>query len=208
MTSGENNIAVSNNQPGSIEVKFVAGRDVKSQAGSVTVENGGDVVITADDGTVTSDIAINVTDGNVDLSTKEVAGGNKTITVNTTNVTERTVKGYAANKLDESIASEFTSVAVQDIDLSTEFDLGDSTTWNNITTKISTWNDKQANADKIKTFIKYLQDNFGDLIGRKVTISIDQTTVTADGGYPLITLKLKENTEESDKGAFVITGLR
>lgn len=208
MVSGENNISVLNNQKSNITVNFVAGRDVKSQAGSVTVENGGDVTISATGGTVTSAMDITVTDGNVDLSAKEVAGGEKTITVNTTDATEKTVKGYAANKLDESIASEFTTAAVEDIDLSEEFDLEDNATWNNITTKITAWNDKDANADKIKTFIKYLQDNFGSLIGRSVTITIDQTTAKADGGYPLITLKLTENTEEADDGEFIITGLR
>ena len=206
MTEAKNNIVISNNNTKqALTVNFVDSREIKEQLGTVVVENSGKVEITAAGGSVKSDMTIEVTDGDVDLKNKKVAGGEKTITVNTTSATARTVKGYAAKKLDDSIASKFTT-AVNNIDLSTEFDLDDKNTWTNITSKTS-WDDVN-DADKIKTLIKYLQDNFGSLIGRKVTMSIDQSTANEDSGYPLITITITENTEESDKGAFVITGLK
>ena len=218
MTKEQNNITISNNLKAKLVVNFETSsrpESITQQLGSITIVNGGDVTVTAKTsstaaGSVEATMNITVTDGNVDLTEKNISGGSKTITVNNTDTsTGHTVTGYATNKFDDTFLSEnnteFSSAIT--IDLSEEFDIENKYTWTNITKEgaINAWNsDKETNADKIKTVIKYLQDNFGSLIGRNATIEIDQSH--ADNGYAKIKITIKDNTTEN--GAITITGLK
>ena len=218
MTKEQNNITISNNLKAKLVVNFETSsrpESITQQLGSITIVNGGDVTVTAKTsstaaGSVEATMNITVTDGNVDLTEKNISGGSKTITVNNTDTsTGHTVTGYATNKFDDTFLSEnnteFSSAIT--IDLSEEFDIENKDTWTNITKEgaINAWNsDKETNADKIKTVIKYLQDNFGSLIGRNATIEIDQSH--ADNGYAKIKITIKDNTTEN--GAITITGLK